>query len=99
MQGHTGSPPSFWGGAGGMGGERRSFLRHALPSKPPAGRPPPCHAPPDTAREESDCPGTRDMLAAEGHWAELTGELVGVARGEACITPAGVGRGLETRVT
>lgn len=36
--------PSFWGGGGGgMGGERPSFLRHALPSKPPAGRPPAMH--------------------------------------------------------
>lgn len=39
------------------------------------------------------------MLAADGHWAGLTRELVGVAGGEACITPAGIGRGLETRVT
>ena len=39
------------------------------------------------------------MWAAEGHWAGLTRELVGVARGKACITPAGIGRGLETRVT
>lgn len=49
--------------------------------------------------EKSDCPGTRGMLAAEGYQAGLTRELVGVARGETCITPAGVGCGLETWIT
>lgn len=42
--------------------------------------------------------GTGDMLAVESHPGGLTGELVGVTRGEACVTPAGVGRGLETWV-
>lgn len=101
-RGGDGGVPNFWGGGEeGMGGERCSFLRHAFPSKPPAGRPPPPPQP-CTLRhrpEESDCLGTGDMLAAEGHQAGLTGELVGVARGEACITPAGIGCGLETGVT
>lgn len=103
MRGHAGDPtPSFWGGCEErVGGERRSFLRHALPSKPPAGRPPPPPQPctPRHHPEESDCLGTGDMVAAEKHRTGLTGELVGVARGKACVTPAGVGRGLETGVT
>lgn len=43
--------------------------------------------------------GTGDMLVVESHPRGLTGELVGVTRGKACVTPAGVGRGLETWVT
>lgn len=40
------SPASGEGGSEeGMGGERRSFLRHALSSKPPAGRLPPAMHP------------------------------------------------------
>lgn len=73
MQGHTGSPtPASQEGRGVLGGERRSFLRHALlltssRQTSPSHAPPPEHCP-----EESDCPGTGDMLAADGHWAGLT---------------------------
>lgn len=67
MQGHAGVPTPASGGGGekGMGGERRSFLRHALPSKPPAGSAPhphpgPSHAPSDTALRSQTAwePGT-----------------------------------------
>lgn len=72
-----------------------------LPSLRQADHPTPCTQPctPRHHPEESDCPGTRAMLAAERHQAGLTGKLVGVARSEACITPAGIGCGLETGVT
>lgn len=86
--------PGFGGGGGRKKGARGFFLSSdtPLPSKHSAMHSTCCHL------EESH-PGTGDMLEVESHPGGLTRELVGVTRGKACVTPAGVGRGLETWVT
>ena len=97
----VGEPPASGEGVrrGWVGRGAPSSDMPFLPSLQQADHPHPQPCTPRHRPEESDCPGTGDMLAAERHQEGLTGELVGVARGEACITPAGVGCGLETRVT
>lgn len=49
--------------------------------------------------EDTHYLGNEVATVAQGHREGLTGELVGVTGGKACVTPAGVGSGLETRVT
>lgn len=88
-----------------LGRGRRRWVGRGAPSSdmpflPNSSRQPPSpsHAPPNTA--------LRSQTAWElgACWQQtprsgLTGELVGVAGSEARVTSAGVGRGLETRVT